>query len=74
MFSVALATVERLDQLLTILRDPAIEDGAVIQLSTGGADSLSESAARDRLAGVDALRLAAPTGATSTPSSRKSHS
>jgi len=69
-----LATVERLDQLLTILRDPAIEDGAVIQLSTGGADSLSESAARDRLAGVDALRLAAPTGATSTPSSRKSHS
>lgn len=69
-----LATVERLDQLLGLLRDPAIEDGAVIQLSTGGTDSLSEGAARDQLVSIDALRLAAPTGAASTSSSRKSHS
>ena len=69
-----LATVERLEQLLNILRDPAIEDGAVIQLSTGSTDSLSESAARDRLAGIDALQFAAPTGAVPSPSSSKSQS
>jgi hypothetical protein len=42
------ATVERLEQLLTILTDPKVPDGAVIQLNTSGTYSLSEGALRDR--------------------------
>ena len=42
------ATVERLGQLLAILTDPNIADGAVIQLSDSGTYSLSEAAIRDR--------------------------
>jgi hypothetical protein len=67
------ATVERLEQLLGILRDPAIEDGAVIQLSATDTYSLSEAAARDRLPDSDVLRLAPP-AATAAPASRKSPS
>jgi hypothetical protein len=42
------ATVERLEQLLTILTDPGVADGAVIQLRASGIYSLSEGALRDR--------------------------
>lgn len=42
------ATVERLEQLLAILTDPAVADGAVIQLRASGIYSLSEGALRDR--------------------------
>ena len=45
-----LATVERLEQLLSILTDPHIADGAVIQLSAAGIYSLSEGAIRDHAA------------------------
>lgn len=65
------ATVERLEQVLGILRDPAIEDGAVIQISATGTYSLSEAAARDRLPDSDVLRLAPP-AAAAAPASRKS--
>lgn len=41
-------TVDRLGQLLAILTDPKIADGAVIQLSASGTYSLSEAAIRDR--------------------------
>jgi len=42
------ATVERLEQLLAILTDPGVADGAVIQLRASGIYSLSEGALRDR--------------------------
>lgn len=42
------ATVERLEQLLAILTDPNIVDGAVVQLRASGTYSLSEGALRDR--------------------------
>lgn len=67
------ATVSRLDQLLSILKDPDIQDGAAIQLSATGTYSLSENAARDSLAGIDALRLTAPHSADAAPTSRKTH-
>ncbi|MCG7400579.1 integrase [Caballeronia zhejiangensis] len=47
------ATVERLEQLLTILLDPSITDGAVIQSRESGVYSLSEAAIRDRGALAD---------------------
>ena len=40
-------SVNRLEQLLSILTDPTIEDGAVIQLRASGTYSLSEGAIRD---------------------------
>jgi hypothetical protein len=67
------ATVERLDQLLSILRDPAIQDSAVIQLDTAGTYSLYESAIHDRLADINVLRLATPHSADAIPLSRKSY-
>ncbi len=42
------ATVERLEQLLAILTDPNVADGAVVQLRASGTYSLSEGALRDR--------------------------
>lgn len=42
------AAVDRLKQLVGILSDPAVADGAFIQLSTSGTYSLSEAAIRDR--------------------------
>lgn len=65
--------MSRLDQLLSILKDPDIQDGAAIQLSATGTYSLSENAARDSLAGIDALRLTAPHSADAAPTSRKTH-
>ena len=64
------ATVDRLTQLLGILHDPAIEDGAVIQLSNAGSYSLSEGALHDRLVGVAAPRLHAPS-ASAAPTSKE---
>lgn len=42
------ATVERLEQLVAILTDPNVADGAVVQLRASGTYSLSEGALRDR--------------------------
>jgi hypothetical protein len=42
------ATVERLEQLLGILTDPNVADGAVVQLRASGIYSLSEGALSDR--------------------------
>lgn len=42
------ATVERLENLVAILTDPLVADGAVIQLNTSGTYSSSEGASRDR--------------------------
>ncbi|MFS8980194.1 hypothetical protein PO002_38050 [Cupriavidus necator] len=44
-----LATVERLEQLLSILNDPSVADGAAIQLTSTNTFSLSEGALLDRL-------------------------
>lgn len=44
------ATVARLEQLLAILTDPKIADGAVVLLNASGTYSLSEGALRDRRA------------------------
>ncbi len=43
------ATVLRLEQLVAILDDPDVPDGAVIQLGNSGIYSLAEGAIRDRL-------------------------
>ena len=68
------ATVKRLGQLLSILRDPDVEDGTVIQLSTTDTCSLSEGAAHDRLAYDASLMLTAPQGMDAAASSRNSNS
>jgi hypothetical protein len=44
------ATVERLEELLRILNDPNVQDGAVVQLSASNTYTLSEGALMDRLA------------------------
>lgn len=51
--SIHQADVERLRQLVVILKDPGIEDGAVIQLTDRRSYSLSESVAYDHLNGSD---------------------
>lgn len=65
------ATVDQLTQLLGILQNPAIEDGAVIQLNHAGSYSLSEAALHDRLVGIAAPRLPAPS-TTAVPTSKES--
>jgi hypothetical protein len=47
------ANVERLRQLIAILNDPDIEDGALIQLTDRGSYTLSEGVAYDHLAGIE---------------------
>lgn len=47
------ANVERLRQLIAILNDPDIEDGALIQLSDRGGYTLSEGVAYEHLAGIE---------------------
>lgn len=47
--------VDRLRDLLSILHDPQIEDGAIIQLSGQGTRSLSESVAYDHIAGASLI-------------------
>jgi hypothetical protein len=54
------ATVERLEQLLAILLDPNISDGAVIQLRESGVYSLSEAAILDREALPDQSVVSLP--------------
>lgn len=43
------STVERLEELLSILNDPNVDDGAVIQLKATNIQSLSEGSLSDRL-------------------------
>lgn len=47
------ATVKRLAQLIAILKDPGVEDGAVIQLGKQETYSLSEGAAHDYLKSIE---------------------
>jgi hypothetical protein len=58
------ATVDRLENLLAILEDPTIADGAIVQLTTTNTHSLSEGAVLDR------LRLDGPPTVALPPASR----